>query len=116
MIELIQQVDTSRIEDLDLRHCVEGRLHLLPADFIYPEYGYFIVLESVSELYHPLALSYGDTPLVERPLDYVELVEEDEECFDVVLLLHADFGVELIIKKSLLSPIEADRLRRFKEF
>lgn len=115
MKQLIKQIDAALIDDLELRHCIERRLSMLPVEFIYPDHGYFVVIESASELYRPMALSYGDMPLVEDPLDYLELVEEDEECFDVVLVLHADFGIELIIKKSLLSPIDADRLRTFKE-
>jgi len=116
MIELIQKSDTGLIKDLELRHCIEQRLSHLPFDFKYPEYGYFCIIESASELYRSMKFAYGDVPLIEDFFEYLELVEEDESCFEAVLVLTQDFGVSLIVKKLLLAPPDIEKLREYKEY
>lgn len=116
MIELTEKSDTILIDNLDLRHCVENRMARLPGDFLYPQYGYFCVLENVNELYAPLHFSYGDVSRVDDLFEYIELVEEDETCFEIVTVLTQDFGVSIIAPKALLSPSVQDQLRLFKEY
>ena len=115
MQELIQKEDVALVNDLAVRLCVERRLEALPSDFVYPDYGYLCMIEDEKELFAPLFLSYGDVRLVEDIFERIEIVEEDEDCFDVVLVLHADFGIELIIPKHLLSTSVRNRLRAYKE-
>lgn len=115
MKELIQKADIESIDDAVIQQCVARRLEALPVDFVYPDYGYLCVIEDEQELFARLSLSYGDVSVVEDIFERIEIVEEEEDCFDVVLLLHADFGIELIIPKHLLSTSVRNRLRAYKE-
>ena len=71
----------------------------LPDDYLYPEYGYFIVIETVEEWNDPVELNALISLYTARSLDEcVELVEEFEGYSQMVLILNADFGISLFLR------------------
>ncbi len=56
MIQVLSKADVNKIVDPVLRAGVFKEFDRLPDDFQYPEYGYFVVVESVEELTNPVEL------------------------------------------------------------
>lgn len=100
MIPIYSKNDVALVEDKILRDGLLKEFERLPDDYKYPEYGYFIVIESLEELQHPIPLKYCSQTYTPQPLsDYVEMVEEFEGYSQIVCVLEADFGVSLFVKK-----------------
>ena len=106
MIEILSKDDLCQITDPTLLAGVNKEFERLPADYQYPEYGYFIVIEKIEEWNDPVELNAFISQYTARSLDEcVELVEEFEGYSQVLLILHADFGVSLFVSNKLI-PIE----------
>ena len=102
--------DVCKITDPVLREGVEKEFERSPDDYMYPEYGYFIVIETVKEWNDPVELNALISQYTARSLDEcVELVEEFEGYSQMVLVLNADFGVNLFVSNKLI-PIEQLKL------
>ena len=81
-----------------LRDCLRKEFKRLPNDYIYPDYGYFIVIESLEELQHPIPLKHYSLPYAPEPLsDYLEIIEKFDGYYQIVFILEADFGISLFI-------------------
>ena len=66
---------------------------------MYPEYGYFIVIETVEEWNNPVELNALISQYTARSLDEcVELVEEFEGYTQVMLVLNTYFGISLFVR------------------
>ena len=116
MIEILKPQDVNHVHDLKLQHYLDYAFKRLPKDFKYPEYGYFVIIESETELQtNPIQLTHCTIPSLQTHFfDYVELVEEQEGVLEIVLILESDFGISLIIKKELLSEALLNRLQKYK--
>lgn len=111
MIPIHSQKSLEHIEDNTLKSGLEKEFQRLPSDYVYPTYGYFIVIESLNELHKPIALSYGALTHTPEPLsDYVEMVEEFEGYSQVVCILDADFGVSLFISEEIATQAQLEAL------
>lgn len=116
MIELLSKSDVNLIANPALKDYALFSFERLPSDYIYPDYGYFIVIENFEELLHnPLPLSKCKLPSINDGLfDYIELVEQKEGILEIVILVDNDFGVSLILESKII-PIEIlDKLLEYQ--
>jgi len=108
MIEILSKDNYPPITNQSLQNYLHYSLQRLPQDFIYPEFGYFVIVEDLSELESPHQFngitlpSLLDDNFFER---YVELVEFKDDIIEIVVSLDNDFGVSLIMEKSII-PID----------
>ncbi len=104
MIEILSRADVEKINDPVLKAGVLKEFDRLPDDYKYPEYGNFIVIEKLEELINPIELNAIITRHTTRPLvDCLELIEEHEGYCQVLLILHADFGLSLFVSEEIIS-------------
>lgn len=97
--------DIELVDDEILRVGLQKEFDRLPDDYLYPEYGYFIVIESSDELYDPSELEQllcKQCP-TQSLFESVEMIEEFEGYVQIVLVLEADFGVSLFVRKDVMS-------------
>ena len=98
MIEILSKADVEKISDPVLRAGVMKEFDRLPDDYKYPDYGYFIVIEKLEGLTDPVELNSILAKHTARSLkDCLELIEEHEGYYQVLLILHADFGLSLFV-------------------
>ena len=99
------------VRDEVIRAGLKAEFKRLPDDYLYPTYGYFIVIESIEELHHPILLQNSAISQIQEPLsDYVEMIEEFDGYSQVVCILEADFGVSLFVSKKLATKAELGTL------
>ena len=104
MIHILSKDDVSKVSDPVLVAGINREFERLPDDYMYPEYGYFIVIETVEEWNDSVELNALISQYTARSFDEcVELVEEFEGYSQVVLILNADFGVSLFVSDELMS-------------
>ena len=116
MIELLAKRDVSLIANPALKEYTLFSFKRLPSDYIYPDYGYFIVFEHFEELLqNPLPFSKCKLPSINDGLfDYVELVEQKEGILEVVILVDNDFGVSLILESKIIPKEILDKLLQYQ--
>ena len=111
MIHILSTKDIEFVRDEVIRAGLEAEFKRLPDDYLYPSYGYFIVIESIEELHHPIKLQNSVISQIPEPLsDYVEMIEEFDGYSQIVCILEADFGVSLFVSKKLATKAELETL------
>lgn len=106
MIEILNIDDINKICDPNIKKYLEYSFDRLPDDYIYPDYGYFIVLDNIEELFSDtnLDLSFGSIKgLNDGLIDCFELMEEKYDVVELVFILDNDFGLSFIIKKDIFN-------------
>ena len=94
--------DIELVDDKILQEGLRKEFERLPDDFKYPEYGYFIVIESFEELKHTIPLKHGDLNQIDLPLNnWIELIEEFDGYMQIVCILFADFGISLFVSDTI---------------
>lgn len=116
MIELLSKSDVNLIANPALKEYALFSFERLPSDYIYPDYGYFIVIENFEELLlNPLPFSKCKLPSINDGIfDYIELVEQKEGILEVVILVDNDFGVSLILESKILPQVILDKLLEYQ--
>ena len=110
MIHIHSSKDIELVEDLIIRAGLQKEFERLPDDFQYPEYGYFIVIESLEELHHPIPLEHYGLSHVPQPLsDYVEMIERFDGYCQIVCLVEADFGISLFVSNKVADNIQLEK-------
>lgn len=98
MIHILSKKDIVLVDSEILQAGLYKEFERLPKDYIYPEYGYFIVIETIEELKYPIPLKYCSQSHTPKPLsDYVEMIEKFDGYSQIVLILETDFGVSLFV-------------------
>jgi hypothetical protein len=111
MIHILSTKGIELVSDEVIRAGLEAEFKRLPDDYLYPNYGYFIVIESIEELQHPILLQNSAISQIPEPLsDYVEMIEEFEGYSQIVCILEADFGVSLFVSEKLATKAELETL------
>lgn len=111
MVPIYGKEDIELVDDPILRAGLQTEFNRLPDDYEYPAYGYFIVIESLEELQHPIPLEHYSLSHTPEPLsDYVEMIEEFDGYCQVVFILEADFGIALFVKDSIVSYAELSKM------
>ena len=106
MIPIKRRKDIALVSNPVLQAGLRKEFDRLPKEFKYPDYGYFIVLETPAELKHLKVLESIKGHYTKEPYtDYVEMIEPFDRYAQVVCVLDADFGVSLFVSEELL-PIE----------
>lgn len=116
MIELLNKGDVSLINNPALKEYALYSFERLPSDFVYPEYGYFIIIEQFDELLKsPLPFSKCKLPSFnDGLLDYIELVEQREGILEVLILFDSFFGVSLILESKIVPKEILDKLLKYQ--
>lgn len=116
MIELLNKGDVSLIKNPALKEYAIYSFERLPSDFVYPEYGYFIIIEHFEELLkNPIPFSKCKLPSFnDGLLDYIELVEQKGDVLEVVILANNDFGVSLILESKIVPKEILDKLLHYQ--
>ena len=117
MIEILKPEDVDKVQHEKLKSYLDYSFKKLPDDFIYPEYGYFVIIESMEELQkEPVKLTLCQLPSIEEKafFDFIEVVEQRYDVIEIVFIIHNDFGVSLIIKEEHLSDALLNRLQKYK--
>ena len=103
MIEILSKDDVYKVSDPVLVAGITKEFERLPNDYQYPEYGYFIVIERLEELTNPVELNSIISQHTTHSLeDCLELIEESAGYYQVLLILHADFGISLFMSDKLI--------------
>ena len=111
MIQILSQQDLSLIDDDEVVACLKEQFTRLDGFVDYPNEGYFIYLESVDELLQPIPINRNGIGVIAPPLKrFVEMVEIHHGIYEIVLILHADFGVSLFLKGDLIGPNKLNEL------
>ena len=111
MIPIYSIKDIELVNDKILRDGLEAEFARLPDDYLYPTYGYFIVIESIEELRHPISLQHTTLSYTPQPLsDYIEMIEEFDGYSQVVCIFEADFGVSLFVSYEVVSKEQLEPL------
>jgi len=104
VIQILSKRDIAKVSDPVLVAGITEEFDRLSPDFKYPDYGYFIVIEKVEELTDPIEIEAIVLEHTARPFtDCLELIEEHEGYCQVLLILHADFGLSLFVSEELIS-------------
>lgn len=116
MIELLNQGDVSLINTPALKEYALYSFDRLPSDFVYPEHGYFIIIEHFDELLqNPLPFSKCQLPSFnDGLLNYIELVEQKVDVLEIVILVDNDFGVSLILESKIVPAEILDKLLQYQ--
>lgn len=116
MIELLNKGDVSLIKNPALKEYALYSFDRLPSDFVYPEHGYFIIIEHFDELLqNPLPFSKCKLPSFNDGLfDYIELVEQSEGILEVLILFDSFFGVSLILESNIVPTEILDKLLSYQ--
>ena len=116
MIELLSKSDVNLIANPALKEYALYSFERLPSDYIYPDYGYFIVIEYFEELLqNPLPFSKCKLPSINDGLfDYIELVEQKEGILEIVILVDNDFGVSLILESKIIPKATLSKLLEYQ--
>ena len=105
MIQILSKKDLSLIQDIDVVKCMEKQFARLEGFVDYPTEAYFIYLESIDELQQPIVIKRNGVDVIYPPLQrYVEMVETHHGIYEIVLILHNDFGISLFINSKNLTP------------
>ena len=98
MIPINNKKDVELVSNPVLRAGLYTEFSRLPKDFRYPDYGYFIVLETPQELTELKALEKIKGHYTKEPYtDYIEMIEPFDKYAQVVCILDADFGVSRFV-------------------
>jgi hypothetical protein len=116
MIELLNKGDISLIKNPALKEYAIYSFDRLPSDFVYPEHGYFIIIEHFDELLkNPLPFSKCQLPSFNDSLfEHIELIEQKENVMEIVILVDNDFGVSLILESKIVSKEILDKLLQYQ--
>ena len=113
MIQVLTKDDISRVSDPIVAVGIREEFKRLSDDFLYPAYGYFIVIEKVEELTNPVELNAIITQHTARSLtDTVELIETSKGYCQVLLVLHADFGLSLFVSEEIMGFAQLKKMFR----
>ena len=100
MIEILSKSKVREIEDQEIRDYLEYSFSRLPSDYLYPDYGYFVVIESFDELDRDeISLSFCTLPSFNKGLlDLINMVEVKETLIEIIILVDSDINVSFIVK------------------
>ena len=114
MIPILSKMDVELVDDPVIQGALLKEFSRLPNDYRYPEYGYFIVIESIHDLTDPIEVDLClDTQASLTLFESIEMIEEFEGYFQVVLILEAEFGVSLFVKDDIATFNELQELLLF---
>ena len=105
MIEILSKDNYPPITNQSFQNYLHYSLNRLPKEYLYPEFGYFVIVEDFSELettntFNNIQMpSLRDDIFFER---YLELVELKDDVIEIVVLLDADWGISIIMEKAII--------------
>ena len=103
MIPITSRKDIALVNNPVLQAGLQKEFDRLPKEFRYPDYGYFIVLETPEELEHLKVLENIKDHYTKEPYtDYIEMIEPFDKYAQIVCVLDADFGVSLFVSHELM--------------
>ena len=119
MLEIYSKSDIEKIVDNELKEYLEYAFARFEEGYVYPQSGYYIVIQEYQELLQPLKLEHYAYKLPaitdERFFTaYLEVMEIKEEVVDLLLLCNNEYGLNLIMKKEILPQGVLKRLEAYQ--
>jgi hypothetical protein len=117
MIEILDKNDMSLVKDKDIKNYLKYALNRLSKDYSYPQLGYFVIVETTKEALQPMRLREHEIPsMLDESFyqSYLEVVEFSEDIVDILVLFDNEFGVNLIMQKSILPPYILERVKKYQ--
>ena len=121
ILEILQESDIDRVEDVDLKSYLEYSLNRLPMDFEYfsntAENGYFVVVTELEDLINT-SITIGMHTLysIETELfwESVELIEKsDSGVYEILVHVDTDITISFILLESILSEEIKEKIQEF---
>lgn len=115
MIEILNKTDTSKIKDKEILKYLEYSIKRLPEDFLYPEFGYFVVIENFNEL------SASTIDLTDQSINGlnnglfndINMVEMKNDIMEIIVFLDNDISVSLVLSMNILPQEYKDKLSEY---
>lgn len=124
LIEILQESDIYRVEDVVLKSYLMYSLERLPEGFDYynhiKEYGYFVVVTELEDLIGTcIKLNYFELPPIDTHsfFEQVELIEtktiNGTEVMEILIHVDTDITVSLIFRKEILNDETMEMVNKF---
>ena len=104
MIEILNENDILKIKNKELKEYLYKSFRRLPKDFLYPDYGFFVVIDSFDEINkNTIILSdYKLNGFNAGMVDRINMVEFDGEIVEILVFIDTDVNVSFVMFKSIL--------------
>ena len=115
MIEILNKSDINKVGDISLKEYLQYSFRRLPLDYIYPTFGYFVVIESLEELINrDIKLSVKTIPSLTNGLyDNINMVELHNDIMEVVVFIDNDMCVSFIVPINILDENNKLKLHEY---
>lgn len=115
MIEILSKNDINKVEDGKLKEYLIYSFNRLPQNFNYPEYGFFVVIETIDELLEGFKLSkYSITGLDSGLCDEINMVEVKDKIIEILVFVDNDINISLVLSIDILDEIHKEELFHYK--
>ena len=119
MVEIYEFSDILKVKDKSVKEYLEYAFARFEEGYVYPQLGYYIVIQEYEELLQPLKLEHYAYKLPaitdERFFTaYLEVMEIKEEVVDLLLLCNNEYGLNLVMKKEILPQGVLKRLSAYQ--
>lgn len=115
MIEILKKSDVKKVNDPKFREYLEYSFNRLPENYEYPEFGYFVIIESLDEL---IANEINLTTYVLNGLenglyDDINMVEVKDKIMEILVFVDNDISVSLILAIEILEDRYKEELEMY---
>lgn len=104
MIEILNKKDIEKVKDEKIKNYLYQSFDRLPHDFIYPKYGYFIIIENLQEIKNnSIDLSIATLNSFDDGLySDINMVEIIDGIVEILVFIDNDVSVSLIMLEDVL--------------
>lgn len=115
MIEILSKTDINKVMDIKLRDYLVYSFNRLPEDYIYPEYGYFIIIEDFKELNsHKIELSnYTINSIQDGMFEDINIVEINGEIIEILVFVDNEISVSFIMYENIIDKETREKLEEY---
>ena len=107
MIEILNKSDINKVTDTTMQEYLKSGFGRLPKEYLYPDYGYFIVVEDFKELIgEDIQLFNTTIPSLYTGLyDSINMVELNDEMMEILIFLDNDISVSFIVPVEMIDEV-----------
>lgn len=115
MIEILNKIDIHKVNDENIKKYLEYSLTRLPNNFVYPDLGYFVVIEKFQELTREtIKLTNHSLNGIDNGLyDDINMVEIKDEVIELLVFVDSDITIGLILLIDMIPIKYQNELRAF---